>query len=971
MTTSSPLPPANASSPASTSASKPHLSSLSVGPTPRPPPSLASTTSPAPAGNPRRITSWGSINSEGGLSVFGERGMTPLPSPMDSNHREWGYLPQSGTTTTQTTDRSWQNGGGNTSWGRRSHGRRWDGGDFATTLTGGTPARADSPLTASVGKSWMSNFQHQLSPSTSSGSSSPIHPSSTTTDHHHEQSTRSIDEKKQDGGRSEPVRSKTLSFFDSSSPVIAPSSSCSSLFDPSVMLLSPPPNPPPPPSSSVSRNNSLNSKPPPYQPNRPRSSSRLSISSDFPVRDDSSTTTNSGTAAIDPLRSSTGASNWLADFSPAASSAGAGGLSWSRRSRVPSIGSWSSEVNKAAIDYRDEGLSQSQSAGGARRMRTETTLTNASSSNSEVSFPPSLPVERRLFMNLDDDEPSATSISARGARATETDASSSQQQEEEDGLFETVKGAAGGGDRPRLAQLDTSFLDTTTTTENGTRRVRERSISNTSTGSATGLAYKPLSALPTAVEAPFRTTRPLSGSGSRSARYLYQEPSTTTTTTTTHARSSYRDSPPPPIDLSQVSNPTRGGFLAAPPPNSAGRQGGQATPRTPPSMEELQKIIGGTTISCEPESEPDAIMIDEPATTATTTATRSDRVGKYRVVKWLGKGAFSRVALGKPIVSADGDDEGQEFALKLIERKSCETNERMRISVLREVQVLKNISHPSLVALSSSFLTRTYTVLVLDYCPGGELFDFLANHHAEVTEALARRMFSELSDAVGWMHRVGLVHRDIKLENILLTFHLDERNIGDVLTTTTRLIKLTDFGLSRFVNPEQPLLRTRCGSEAYAAPELLMGKPYDGRLTDSWAVGVVLFAIATGGLPFVEEMEEVVVSSKREPDEGEGGGLERRVSTRGGRKGYLLKIAKAEYSWPSRQSSPTWIDDGLKEVVARLLVRDPTKRWSIDGDELWSSAWMSRSPGHVDRVAGSVRSRPTSDDQVDFNDAIS
>jgi serine/threonine protein kinase len=70
-----------------------------------------------------------------------------------------------------------------------------------------------------------------------------------------------------------------------------------------------------------------------------------------------------------------------------------------------------------------------------------------------------------------------------------------------------------------------------------------------------------------------------------------------------------------------------------------------------------------------------------------------------------------------------------------------------------------------LVTLSSSFLTPLYTVLVLDYCPGGELFDFLAEYHAEVTEGLARRMFGELCDAVGWMHRVGLVHRDIKLES--------------------------------------------------------------------------------------------------------------------------------------------------------------------------------------------------------------
>ena len=68
-------------------------------------------------------------------------------------------------------------------------------------------------------------------------------------------------------------------------------------------------------------------------------------------------------------------------------------------------------------------------------------------------------------------------------------------------------------------------------------------------------------------------------------------------------------------------------------------------------------------------------------------------------------------------------------------------------------------------SLSSSFSTPIYTALVLDYCPGGELFDFLGDWHQQVSEGLARRMFGELCSAVGWMHEVGLVHRDIKLES--------------------------------------------------------------------------------------------------------------------------------------------------------------------------------------------------------------
>jgi len=144
-----------------------------------------------------------------------------------------------------------------------------------------------------------------------------------------------------------------------------------------------------------------------------------------------------------------------------------------------------------------------------------------------------------------------------------------------------------------------------------------------------------------------------------------------------------------------------------------------------------------------------------------------------------------------------------------------------------------------------------------------------------------------------------------------------------------------------------------------------MGKLYDGRLTDSWAVGVVLFALVTGGLPFVEEEE-----TSRERFEG----LERRVSTRGGRKGYLLKIAKGEYSWPEKSTGLIEVGGELRDLVGRLLVRDPSKRWRIDGSELWESEWMRGGEGQVRRVEGTVRTtmeelnRTRGAEMIDFNE---
>ncbi|KPV75340.1 uncharacterized protein RHOBADRAFT_53329 [Rhodotorula graminis WP1] len=374
---------------------------------------------------------------------------------------------------------------------------------------------------------------------------------------------------------------------------------------------------------------------------------------------------------------------------------------------------------------------------------------------------------------------------------------------------------------------------------------------------------------------------------------------------------------------------------------------------------------------------------------------RGDRVGDYVVERVLGTGSFSRVALARlakgksreresssrgaatPTGTSGSSVEPGLVALKLLLKKTCEANERMRISVMREVEVLKNIQHPSLVSLSSSFSTPVYTALVLDYCPGGELFDFLGDWHQQVSEGLARRMFGELCSAVGWMHEVGLVHRDIKLENILLTCRPFPCASPSTLLSSlpTPFVKLTDFGLSRFINPASPLLATRCGSEEYAAPELIMGKKYDGRQTDAWALGVVLFAIITGVMPFVEATD----AGPR------------------GRKAYLLKIAKADYRWPGALSlsrapslsastparpshlahgasasepglhpsstfddplsapptpSTRFVTPAVQVLVGRLLVRDPAKRATVR--DVWDSEWMD-GEGRPPRVRGTVR----------------
>ncbi|KIM28978.1 hypothetical protein M408DRAFT_329021 [Serendipita vermifera MAFF 305830] len=269
---------------------------------------------------------------------------------------------------------------------------------------------------------------------------------------------------------------------------------------------------------------------------------------------------------------------------------------------------------------------------------------------------------------------------------------------------------------------------------------------------------------------------------------------------------------------------------------------------------------------------------------------------------------------------------GKLVAVKMLDRTLCDVNDRTRISFVREVEVLRHISHPSIVAFLHAFTVSAYHCVVLEHIGGGELFELINSdeNHARMTTPVLRRMWGELCRAVGWLHGVAIVHRDIKLENILLTvnpFLQSEPIELDMLPQP--LIKLTDFGLARFIETKQPMLTTRCGSECYAAPELVLGQPYDGRQTDAWACGIVLYALAVRSLPFDAPSSE-------------------RTSTGGGggsRRKYLVRIAKCEYSWPSPESEEARLaTDDLKSVVSRLLVRDPSKRAAIR--DLWDEPFM-------------------------------
>ncbi|KAE8165527.1 kinase-like domain-containing protein [Aspergillus tamarii] len=334
---------------------------------------------------------------------------------------------------------------------------------------------------------------------------------------------------------------------------------------------------------------------------------------------------------------------------------------------------------------------------------------------------------------------------------------------------------------------------------------------------------------------------------------------------------------------------------------------------------------------------------------------RSQQPRKYRKLRELGQGTFSQVCLAVRMELQDDMDSGYSSSLqgvnaatqKLVAVKVIEhgpaggaDEERLEVSLKREVEILKSVNHPSLVQLKAFGSDEKRALLVLDYCPGGDLFDVATSGPRPMSPELIRRIFSELVAAVRYLHANFIVHRDIKLENVLVTLPPTAmEEITDWRTYDRAVVTLTDLGLSRRIPqpPESPLLHTRCGSEDYAAPEILMGQPYDGRSTDGWALGVLLYAMMENRLPF-----DALPGTRGDPAK-----LRARTPHR---------IARCEWSWYRYADSDGEWDpqkgkdlEGARECVDGLLKRN-TKRKNLD--EIASIEWVAKAidvPGGLKR----------------------
>jgi len=217
-------------------------------------------------------------------------------------------------------------------------------------------------------------------------------------------------------------------------------------------------------------------------------------------------------------------------------------------------------------------------------------------------------------------------------------------------------------------------------------------------------------------------------------------------------------------------------------------------------------------------------------------------IGKYKLIKTIGKGNFAKVKLAKHLPT------DREVAIKIIDK--TQLNQTSLQKLFREVRIMKFMDHPNIVKLYEVIESDKTLYLVMEYASGGEVFDYLVAH-GRMKEKEARAKFRQIVSAVQYCHQKHVIHRDLKAENLLLDADMN--------------IKIADFGFSNEFSPGGKL-DTFCGSPPYAAPELFQGKKYDGPEVDVWSLGVILYTLVSGSLPFdgqnLKELRERVLRGK-------------------------------------------------------------------------------------------------------------
>ncbi|KAJ8127833.1 hypothetical protein O1611_g5803 [Lasiodiplodia mahajangana] len=272
--------------------------------------------------------------------------------------------------------------------------------------------------------------------------------------------------------------------------------------------------------------------------------------------------------------------------------------------------------------------------------------------------------------------------------------------------------------------------------------------------------------------------------------------------------------------------------------------------------------------------------------------------GKWILGKTIGAGSMGKVKLARK------EDGTEQVACKIIPRGSTEDGHHTRaekeradqskeIRTAREAAIVTLLQHPHICGLRDVVRTNYHWYMLFEYVNGGQMLDYIISH-GKLKEKQARKFSRQIASALDYCHRNSIVHRDLKIENILIS------KTGD--------IKIIDFGLSNLFSPRGHL-KTFCGSLYFAAPELLQARAYTGPEVDVWSFGIVLYVLVCGKVPFDDQSMPALHA----------------------------KIKKGVVDYPG------WLSNECRSLLSRMLVTDPRQRATMH--EVMNHPWLIKGYG--------------------------
>ena len=263
-----------------------------------------------------------------------------------------------------------------------------------------------------------------------------------------------------------------------------------------------------------------------------------------------------------------------------------------------------------------------------------------------------------------------------------------------------------------------------------------------------------------------------------------------------------------------------------------------------------------------------------------------NEISQYQIKGKIGEGMFGKVKLGIHLLT------NEKVAIKIFDKGKIK-NEKEVEYIEREISILKKLNHYNTIKLYNIIQNENFIFLIQEYVPNGELLHFLENpENMNLTENHICKIYQQIISGIEYLHEIGIAHRDLKLENILLN---REKNI-----------KIIDFGLSNKYNKENgELLQSSCGSPCYAAPEMIKGIQYHGLDTDIWSSGILLYLMLCKSFPFNDKNNSKLYQ----------------------------KILSGKFNLPN------YLSNEAKDLLSKLLKVNPTERIKLD--EIKKHPWFN------------------------------